>query len=227
MNTIAIVVLILLLVVVAIYMLIGYTSSANKNVSLLSVPSVIETKDIVNPTAVNYTYSFWLNVSSWSNTETKPIITFSESSSSTNPNFTIYLDPTDSNLYCDILTFTQVKRILITSTLPLQTWVHVVVSVENDNVDCYLNGKMTNAVILPSPQQQVASTSSPTITIGSNKGFNAAVQRIVRAPYSVDPYTIWLDYWTNYTFVSSTGVNWNLKVALLKNKQVSYETTFI
>jgi Tfp pilus assembly protein PilE len=226
MNTL-VVVAILLLIVVAIYMLFGYTATANKNVSLLSVPSVIETKDIVNQTAVNYTYSFWLNVSSWSNTDKKPIITFAESTSATNPNFTIYLDPTDSNLYCDILTLSENKKILITSTLPLQTWVHVAVSVENDNVDCYLNGKMTNAVILQTPQQQVSAISSPTITIGSNKGFNAAVQRVVRAPYSVDPYTVWLDYWTNYTFVSSTGVNWNLKVALLKDKTVSYETTVV
>ena len=226
MNTL-VVVAILLLIVVAIYMLFGYTATANKNISLLSFPSVIETKDIVNQTAVNYTYSFWLNVSSWSNNEKKPIITFSESSSETNPNFTIYLDPTDSNLYCDILTLSETKRILITSNLPLQTWIHVAVSVENNNVDCYLNGKMTNATILNMPQKQVSSTSSPTITIGANRTFNAAVQRVSRVPYSVDPYTVWLDYWTNYTFVSSTGVNWNLKVALLKDKTVSYETTVV
>lgn len=227
MSTVAIVV-ILLLIVVFLYLLIGYTSVSNKSISLLSVPSVIEAKDIENQSSVNYTYSFWLNVLSWTNTEKKPIITFSESSTVTNPNFAIYLDPTDSNLYCDVLTLDGTKQILITSTLPLQRWVHVVVSVENSNVDCYINGKMTNATILNKPQQQVSPTSTPTITIGGSQSLNAAVQKVGRAPYSVDPYSVWTDYLANYIFVSASGSsNYNLKFAFIKDNNVNYETIFI
>jgi hypothetical protein len=53
MSTVAIVV-ILLLIVVFLYLLIGYTSVSNKSISLLSVPSVIEAKDIENQSSVNY-----------------------------------------------------------------------------------------------------------------------------------------------------------------------------
>lgn len=225
MSTVIIVYIILVVIPLLVFLLMGYTSTANKSISLLSTPSVIEAKDIANQHSVNYTYAMWINVASWSNNESKPIITFSKSSTATSPTFSIYLDPTDSNLYCSILTLTGVKKILITSTLPLQSWVQIVVSVENNNVDCYVNGKMTNATILSSPQQQVSSTSSPTITIGGSRSFNAAVQRVSRVPYTVDPYTVWSNYMADYLFVSSSqGPTYNVKVALLKDKQVSYET---
>lgn len=229
MSPILIGLIVVVVIIILVYILLGTTSTSNKNISLLTTPTTVLLDDSQNKSSVNYTYVFWINIHSWINNDTKSILTFSESATDTsNPKFKVYLDPNDSNMYCDILTNEGVKKILITSAFPLQRWTQVLISVEDRNVDCYVNGKMTNAVLLTSPQSQITNADSkPAIIVGGNKSFDAYIQKLARATYAVDPYTVWTNYVMDYIFVSAEPITKSVKVALLESETVKYEATII
>lgn len=222
--------LIVLLVAVLVYFLIS-SMALTPNiladyVHLLKETKTVPTENIANPSSVNYTYSFWIFVSSWTNTNTKPIITYADvSSGSSNPYFKLYLDPTDTNLYCDILTQTGSQSVLITNTLPLQKWVQVVVSVENMNVDCYVNGKMSNATVLTSIQVLPSQTAN--ITIGGSQTLDAKLRKVSLIPVTANPGYVWQNYVANALNMATQASDdvQSVKVGLLLNNEVQGETT--
>jgi len=191
------------------------------NVNLASSPVIVSGEAIKNKSSVNYTYSFWINVTSWNTNAQKQIITYTSSNGVVL--FQIYLDPTDTGLYCTIAnqsTTSPVQTVLITNNLPLQTWNHVAVSVQNMNVDCYLNGIMTNAMVLYAPQVQVASTDSGSVTLGNDDGMQGSLKEVALTPSETNPYAVWQYYVINSLIMgSSTDNTKSLKVSLLTNGQ--------
>jgi hypothetical protein len=220
--------LIVLLVAVLAYFLVS-SMAVTPNVladyvSLLEEATPVPIENIANPQSVNYTYSFWIYVSSWTNTETKPIITYADTDAA-KTYFKLYLDPTDTNVYCDILTQTGQQTVLITNTLPLQKWVQVLVSVENRNVDCYINGKMSNATVLTS--LQVLPSQTATITIGGGQLLDAKLRKVSLIPETSNPSGVWQNYVANslnMALQASDDIQ-KLKLGLLLNNEVQSEST--
>lgn len=195
------------------------------NVSLASDPITVLGASIANQTSVNYTYSFWVNIAAWNTNAQKPLITYTDNLD--NQLFQIYLDPTDAGLYCSIMNLNKtVQTVQITNNLPLQRWCYVVVSAQNMNVDCYLNGVMTNAIILRAPQLQVANSGSGKITIGNNENVQGSLKQVARVPEETNPYAVWQYYVLNYlSMQSSSPTNQSLQVALMNNGQVQGNLT--
>jgi hypothetical protein len=190
------------------------------NVNLASDP--ITSTSIDTPNSVNFTYYFWINVESWNTNAQKSIINYSDGS---NNLVQIYLDPTDLGLYCSILTQSSstpvTQTVQITNNLPLQAWNLVVVSVQNLNVDCYLNGVMTNAMILNAPQVQVPNKGNGTVTIGNAENLQGKLYNVARIPKETNPYAVWQYYALNRLVMqTSFGGGQSVQLAFLKNGQV-------
>lgn len=109
------------------------TSSANLNDNISSI-------DITNnPTSSRYAYGLWIYVNSWDNNENKTIYIRDE-------NIKLYLDTDSPTLKCDItMTDDEVQSFEITDNFPLQKWVYIIISVDNQYIDCYLDGKLVRS----------------------------------------------------------------------------------
>jgi uncharacterized protein YxeA len=226
MNTLLIVFLVVIVIAALIYVFLGTTAVSNKNISLLSKQDSVEVDKKQNIRSVHCTYAFWINIQSWSNNDKKTILEYG--STGAVPKLSVYVDPTDSNMYCDVMTIdNNAKTILISNNFQLQRWVHVVISLEDRNVDCYVNGRMTNATLLEAPQSQLLATESAQVKIGGDASFDAYIQKLTRVPKTVDPYTVWVYYLMDYMFVATQPITKNLKVALLQNNTVAYEATIM
>jgi hypothetical protein len=234
-----------ILLVVLIYVLYLYLSPANT--SLISSASLLTANPPINtidsPTSPRYAYGFWIYVNSWDNTRPKTIFY-------RNNNIHVYLDQTQLNLNLDIWvdgtsgqnwysTMDSKKAILITDNFPIQKWCYVVVSVDGNFVDSYLDGKLVTSLKLPyvphSPPD-VAQTSSTAagasiVLGGKDTGglatggvnytpFDAAINNFTRWSSPVNPQMVWDSY------VSGNGSNiniipkissYNAKLNIMKN----------
>jgi hypothetical protein len=209
----------LLISLLLMYLFTGPSTLLFSNVNLASGP--ITSTKIDKPNSVNFTYYFWINVESWNTNAQKHIINYSDG---TNNLFQIYLDPADLGLYCSIMTqspSSPVQTVLITNNLPLQAWNLVVVSAQNLNVDCYLNGLMTNAMILHAPQVQVPNKGVATVTVGDPDNLKGRLYNVARISSETNPYAVWQYYAVNYMVMNSSLLgNQNVKLSFLKNGQV-------
>lgn len=156
----------------------------------------IPASDLSVPDAANFTYSIWVYVNSWNTNSTKTIF-------SRQYDTKLYLDDSTATLMMDIGNPTTSQdenqmnysdTIQITNNFPLQKWVCVLISVDNNIVDVYLDGKMVKSVYIGTgttpPFTGMQSGSS--IVFGS--GWDAYISRFERNTSSTDPNTAWNKY---------------------------------
>jgi hypothetical protein len=170
---------------------------------------------LTSPTNTSYAYGIWVYVQNWDPSAQKTIFYRSN-------NIKLYLDPNSPTLKCDIvLTDSTTKTIMITNSFPLQKWVYIIVSVDNQFVDCYLDGKLvvsqqvTNVIkntnrttTVISPLQPSDSTTSP-LYLGNSatpnfkspnsggsvgSGWSANALLFTKWSTPVDPQTAWNFY---------------------------------
>jgi hypothetical protein len=106
------------------------------------------------------------------------------------------------------------KEQLITDNLPLQTWVHLIVSVDNTFVDIYINGKLVKSF------QDKIEVPSDTATMDYGL-VNCYLAKLARTTSATDPQTAWDKY------VAGNGENplakylasFGLSLTLQKNNQ--------
>jgi hypothetical protein len=136
MNTTLIVlgVVIVILVYVLYYYFTNTASTLQAQASLnLIVPGI---SNLNNATSTRYAYGIWIYINTW-NTNVAHTI-FSRSS-----NLKVYLDQYAPILKCDIaMSSGQPQTMVITDNFPLQKWTHIIISVDNQYVDAYLDGKL-------------------------------------------------------------------------------------
>jgi hypothetical protein len=80
------------------------------------------------------------------------------------------------------------KTVVVTDNFPLQTWAHVIVSVDNSYIDVYLNGKLLKSIYDAS-----IDTPSQTSPIKYGK-VNCNLAKLSRTVLPTDPQTAWDKY---------------------------------
>jgi hypothetical protein len=134
-------------------------------------------------------------------------------------------------LYCDLYTANNVATTaVISNNFPIQKWCQIIVNVDGQFVDYYLNGKLlmsekkppTNLLAIPSDISKATSN----IYIGNSNpaypqysAFDAYVSNLQYWGKPIDPQTAWNSY------LSGNGQNavlgaYNLNVQLLKNNML-------
>mgnify|MGYP000061092912 FL=1 len=128
-----VIILIYILVRVITATAVELTASANLNDNI----SAIEIRN--SPGSYRYAYGLWIYVNSWDNGAPKTLY-------KRNNNIKLYLDEQAPSLKCDIrMDSGEDKSFVITDNFPLQKWVYIIVSVDNQYVDCYLDGKLVRS----------------------------------------------------------------------------------
>jgi hypothetical protein len=207
MNIVAIILAIV--VVVLFYILYKYflvkSTELSKTASLSATNPAIPITN--NPSSLRYAYGIWIYVNSWNTGVSKTIF------SRTN-NIKLYLDSTAPVLKCDIAMNGGAKKTLeITDNFPLQKWAHVVVSVDNQYVDAYLDGKLIKSGRMGDGQNGPATPTGKDIIIGGGTTFDAYISKFQHWAEPVDPQTVWSEYMFGNgqggmkNFISSYGID--------------------
>lgn len=216
--------LIILGVVILILLYILYTYYSKTTTTLISTASLKATNppitSVANATNSRYAYGIWVYVNSWDNNAQKVIF-------SRNNNISVSLDTLTPSLYCNVTMSDNVtqKKVLVTDNFPLQKWVFVIISLDNQFLDCYIDGKLIKSSRLGSSSLIPATPpdeKTPIILGGLTSKmtpFDAVVAKFSRWTVPMDPTTAWNTYMAGNggsvlgNNVSSFGAN----VSILKN----------
>jgi len=215
-----------IVLIILVYVLYTYSTSGSGS-SLTTTASLKATNppitSINSPTSVNYAYGIWIYVNTWDNNVKKIIF-------SRNNNISVYLDTMTPSLKCDItMSNSSVQTILITDNFPIQKWVYIIVSVDNQIVDAYLDGKLVKSqrVYVPatarSPELMPMTPPdlSTPIILGSNP-FDAVVSKFNRWTSPMDPQTAWNNYLSGNgsTSYASSLSSFNANLSILKDNVI-------
>jgi hypothetical protein len=135
-----------IVIAILIYVLYKYFSLSSTTIQTsasLKTP-VTQITDIQSPTSTRYAYGIWVYINSWDINANKTIF-------SRNNNLILYLDKSSPTLKLDMFMSnstptTPVKETLtITDNFPIQKWCYIIVSVDNQFVDVYMDGKLVKS----------------------------------------------------------------------------------
>lgn len=210
----AIIIVLIIIIIVLIYFLYSSTKKASANTSsqlynLNNGITAINSSELTNPKSQSFSYSTWIFVNTWSTTTTKMIYNtpnvISLALGTVSPTLTVKIG-TNAN-----------APITITQNFPIQKWVYVVVSVDSQTVDCYLDGKL-----LTSTQLSILPVMSDTYAISFGT-FDAYLTGFKYESKPLNPQQVWTNYMAGNGY---TGGKYGVNVALTKDdaiiSQVSY-----
>jgi hypothetical protein len=129
-------------------------------------------------------------------------------------NIGIKLDGSAPKLSVEYSSNNSAKSVVITDNLPLQTWVHLIVSIDNDFVDVYMNGKLVKSF------KDVIDVPSTTSTIEYGK-LSCYLAKLVRSTNATDPQSAWNLYsaGNGENPLAKYLASFGLSVTLQKNNQ--------
>jgi hypothetical protein len=233
-------ILILILIYVFYIMFASTKYIVLKQISLNDTQPAIMKSAIKNPASTNFAYGFWIYVNSWSNNSGKTIMYLQETDSNIAsaiettsipsgkkiPFFSIGLDKTKLDLYCTTSkidsAITDNKKTKITSNFPIQKWTYVVVSVDGEILDCYLDGKLVISKQIDNYTDFITKLKDCNIYLGdcdsSNKN-DFYITKFNRWDHALDPKTVWNNY-LNGNGTSSYSSNYNINLAVKKNGEI-------
>jgi len=219
-----VVIILAIVIIVLVIILYKYFTNPNKKLSasgnLNTYIQPITT--LANPTNVSYSYGIWIYVNSWDATVAKTI--FSRTS-----NISVYLQQTAPTLCVDItMNDGTTQTMVITNNFQLQKWVCIEISVDNQFVDAYLDGKLVTSqrmyntttgampAIPPPAANPVYLGNSGAVTF---QPFDAYTANFINSSGPVDPQTAWNTYVSgnNTSGLASILSTYGINVAVLKN----------
>lgn len=195
------------------------TAVLSNKLDLSTPQTAIPIDKIPDPSSRKYSYEMWMYVFNFQGTS-QYIISRGSVADATKKNVGIRLDGSSPKLMLDYTatatgTPSAQKSVSITDNFPLQTWAHLIVSVDDKYIDVYINGKLIKSI-----QDANIDTPSPT-TIIEYGITNCYLAKLSRTSMATDPQTAW----NNYTagngenpmakYLSSFG----LSMTLQKNSQ--------
>jgi len=216
------VILLIFILIVIIYLFYVYfIASTNKIVNsvYLNTKNTATTTNS-SPTLTNFSIDFWIYVNSWNSGTPKNIITMS---SSNNGQFlSVDLDSTAPTLSTTVNlagASSPNPQIIITKNFPVQKWVYVIVSISNNLVDCYLDGRLVSSYqIQGAATVNVANASGIIINYGNggNGGIDAYLYNLNRYLFPMDTDTAQRKYY--YGAPSASGGNsYNVNFSVTKS----------
>ena len=159
-----------------------------------------------NKTSTRYSYSLWIYVNSWSNRNTKSIITrgsdFNLSLDANNPVLSFTLE-SDS-----VISPATEKKTIITQNFPLQKWTYVIISVDNQIIDVYIDGKL----LMSKKITYLPKVSTNDIRIGDDYRSDIFLTSVTHTAAPMDPETAWNNYTRGNGLNNDYNVNLRLSV---------------
>lgn len=179
-------------VVLIIYLYFFYSTGENTlsdKMDLTTQQPPIEVANIVKPDSSIYSYEFWVYVGKYGGT---PQTLFSRASDKPINNIGVYIDGSSPTLKIDYVKNTSGGKgtIVVSDNFPVQTWVHVIVSVSDSYIDTYVNGKLTKSI--KESEGIYRPSASTSIDFGTCNG--TILAKLTRTTKATDPQTAWTKY---------------------------------
>ena len=95
----------------------------------------------------------------------------------------LYLAPNKNELVVIMNTFTTINEEVRIPNIPLNKWLHVIIRVENSNLDIYINGSLAKRHVLGN----VAKQNYGNVHVGLNGGFSGYISDLRYYNYSLSP----------------------------------------
>ena len=223
--------IILVIILYILYLsLLPATSIASAQTYLKDKPPPVLTSTLTTPNSTNFYYSVWVYVNNLNSgtdvtmpeTLTKTSFTRDPKSS---PNNIFYLVDSANNAYLslDITSSTLLNTSIlmdspgmglrqydITPNFPLQRWEHIIISINQNYMDLYLDGKLIKSANLgKNPTMPILNTTTPAaIRFGTGDIYIAGFQRV---PNSIDPQTAW-NLYLNGSGTAKSTFNYSLQM---------------
>jgi hypothetical protein len=173
--------------------------------------TAISSDDLTNPKSNRFSYCLWVYVNTW-NTNFKKLIC--NSGDPNNPILSLTLGTTNPSLDVVAENNTPMR---ITDNFPIQKWVHIVISVDSNVVDCYLDGKLVVSKQMTNIQQIPSKYS---INFGNFDAFLTGFEYISTA---LNPQEVWNKYMAGNGYAGGKyGVNLSITKDDAVVSQVSY-----
>lgn len=181
--------IILLIVLYVLYMVFTEKKTELSSYKKLSGQSV-SYSDLQNPSSTKYYISMWVYVVKSSGTQ----ILYTVNKSSGTASFKVQLIDSKLEVTLDDGSSTVDDKITLTENFPLQRWTCVVVSVNADILDAYLDGKLVKSIKPNSWTNSTLDVNSD-VTEGSPGSTNEIyIAKFERIPQAIDASAAWDKY---------------------------------
>ena len=171
-----------------------------------TAPETIAPSSISEPYSSKYTIAYWIYVNTFSQ-EINKFLSYGKPESTTGGDAIDICSFELDNTQPKLLTKIKIgdiddkihQTITITDNLPIQSWVYVLVSVQSNYADCYINGKLVVSQQLKQPAVSIpmtgkADTPKPTFSLHGGPNIDVYITRMMRLAYPIDPQTVWNYY---------------------------------
>lgn len=212
MNIAAIILAVIVIVLVyVLYQMYSERRTLVEKVDLKTEAPVISYSSLPSPRTSRYAYGVWVFVNSWSNLEEKTI--FSRKGASEKNDIRLFLDKDAPRLKCSILTEGDiVETMTITENFPIQKWTFVIISVDSQIADMYIDGKLVGSKKLA--KMPVMSESD--IKLGGTNPLDIFLAKFTRWTSPMDPQTAWSKYMDG-NGVTSMFPDYGMKLTVTKD----------
>jgi hypothetical protein len=222
-----------IVILVIIYTLYQWYFSGKADTTLFTGPFPAElaytkvgtlTNQISNILTSQYSYSIWVYIKDWSykNGENKIIFSRKDGNGKAGPE--VFLGPTDNTLTVSV-DYTGGRTDCQVTQVPIQAWVNIIVVLNNQALDIYIDGKLTRTCVLggvPSMAIGASAWVCPPNSGGpgatGQPGYDGSVSSFRAFPYPLNPREAYEIYREGHVGVSMNIFNkYRIKLAFLKD----------
>lgn len=196
----------------------GETAILSKKLDLSTDQTAVSVENIPDPESAKFSYEMWMYVYNFDGQQ-KYIISRDSASNPANKNIGIKIDGSVPKLSLEYTSKvsgnSSAKTVPITDNLPLQTWVHLIVSFDGTFIDIYVNGKLVKSI-------SDATIEKPSKTNGINYGkLSCYLAKLTKTSSPTDPQTAWDKYsaGNGENAMSKYLSSFGLSMTLQKNNQ--------
>ncbi len=185
-STILLLVAVVILIYVIFFVMTGTQSLVSK-VDLAVAQPAIPANELVMPSASTYSYLMWIYIYGPKEQIGNNKYIISRDATGSAKNIGLKLDPTKPSLILEYASNNTKKEVVVSDDFPLQTWVHVVASVQGQYIDIYINGKLVKSI------KDTVDTPSGSADLVYGQ-FPAYLAKLERTTQATDPQTAWDEY---------------------------------
>jgi len=212
---------IILIVVILILIYLLYAFFSDSSIKIVTEANLNESQnpiEIDKPTNTRYSFGCWLFVNSWNTGVRKTIYKreYTPVSGSITKNIELYLDETSPTMKLLVETNNGNEDVVITTNFPIQKWSCIIVSVDNDIIDIYIDGKLLKSHKVNDIKRNLPDKSSK-LQLGG-PGIDMYVRELKRWTQPIDPTEAW-DYYSEGNGKESTMsslASYGIDVSVLK-----------
>jgi hypothetical protein len=171
----------------------------------------------------NFTYSIWVYVSTW-DVGNEKIIFQRTCGTSFCPKMAF--DPTTNNVTVTLAVLPAmadlepIEATCQIENVPLQAWTNLIMTLNGNALDCYLDGKLVRTCLMPGVTK--LSDTDPLVLTPSNKsfqGYTGNFQYFNRAINPREAYAIYKEGYGGSNWVSNLFNKYRIKLAFMKDNQ--------